>query len=228
MKMNGAFFFFLFHEYSPHSLIVDTQPRCSIQSEHIARAHSVLYHYDDSKKMRTQSRIATTLEQRQNQYQKRTVKVVKVAAKQWKPPLRRHHHRRAAASSSREEEEKKEEDKKSDGGGKRLLVLTFDLDDTIWPTAPVVTRANEQYIRWLQTRVEHFPETNVVNALMKGIREEREEMFRKRGEEHVVRFFSTRRSEQRTRFDHRLITNTNNVFSFLLCDDRRYRTRPSE
>jgi len=225
MKMNGAFFFFLFHEYSPHSLIVDTQPRCSIQSEHIARAHSVLYHYDDSKKMRTQSRIAT-LEQRQNQYQKRTA-VVKVAAKR-KPPLRRHHHRRAAASSSREEEEKKEEDKKSDGGGKRLLVLTFDLDDTIWPTAPVVTRANEQYIRWLQTRVEHFPETNVVNALMKGIREEREEMFRKRGEEHVVRFFSTRRSEQRTRFDHRLITNTNNVFSFLLCDDRRYRTRPSE
>tara|TARA_B100000085_G_scaffold9699_1_gene8485 strand:+ start:278 stop:847 length:570 start_codon:yes stop_codon:yes gene_type:complete len=185
----------------------------------------------------TQSRIiiatTTTLEQqRQNQYQKRTVKVVKVAAKQWKPPLlrRHHHHRRAAASSSsREEEEKKEEDKKSDhGGGKRLLVLTFDLDDTIWPTAPVVTRANEQYIRWLQTRVEHFPETNVVNALMKGIREEREEMFRKRGEEHVVRFFSTRRSEQRTRFDHRLITNTNNVFSFLLCDDRRYRTRPSE
>ena len=156
----------------------------------------------------TQSRIiiatTTTLEQqqRQNQYQKRTVKVVKVAAKQWKPPLLRrhhHHHRRAAASSSsREEEEKKEEDKKSDhGGGKRLLVLTFDLDDTIWPTAPVVTRANEQYIRWLQTRVEHFPETNVVNALMKGIREEREEMFRKRGEEHVVRFFSfTRRSEQ--------------------------------
>ena len=225
MKMNGAFFFFLFHEYSPHSLIVDTQPRCSIKSEHIARAHSVLYHYDDSKKMRTQSRIAT-LEKRQNQYQKRTA-VVKVAAKR-KPPLRRHHHRRAAASSSREEEEKKEEDKKSDGGGKRLLVLTFDLDDTIWPTAPVVTRANEQYIRWLQTRVEHFPETNVVNALMKGIREEREEMFRKRGEEHVVRFFSTRRSEQRTRFDHRLITNTNNVFSFLLCDDRRYRTRPSE
>ena len=179
--------------------------------------------------MRTQSRIATTLEQRQNQYQKRTA-VVKVAAKR-KPPLRRHHHhhrRAAASSSSREEEEKKEEDKKSDGGGKRLLVLTFDLDDTIWPTAPVVTRANEQYIRWLQTRVEHFPETNVVNALMKGIREEREEMFRKRGEEHVVRFFSTRRSEQRTRFDHRLITNTNNVFSFLLCDDRRYRTRPSE
>ena len=179
----------------------------------------------------TQSRIiiaTTTLEeQRQNQYQKRTAKVVKVAAKR-KPPLRRHHHhRRAAASSSREEEEKKEEDKKSDGS-KRLLVLTFDLDDTIWPTTPVVTRANEQYIRWLQTRVEHFPETNVVNALMKGIREEREEMFRKRGEEHVVRFFSTRRSEQRTRFDHRLITNTNNVFSFLLCDDRRYRTRPSE
>lgn len=143
--------------------------------------------------MRTQSRIAT-LEQRQNQYQKRTA-VVKVAA-QRKPPLRRHH-RRAAASSSREEkkEEKEEEDKKS-GGGKRLLVLTFDLDDTIWPTAPVVTRANEQYIRWLQTRVEHFPETNVVNALMKGIREEREEMFRERGEEHVVRFFSTRSEQQ--------------------------------
>ena len=130
----------------------------------------------------------------------------------------------AASTSRGGEEEEKEEDKS--GGG--LLVLTFDLDDTIWPTAPVVTAANETYIQWLQTRVEHFPETNVVNELMKGIREEREEMFRKRGEGHVVRFFSTRRSEQRTRFDHRLITTTNNVFSFLLCDDRRYRTRPSE
>ena len=89
-----------------------------------------------------------------------------------------------AASTSRGGEEEKEEDKS--GGG--LLVLTFDLDDTIWPTAPVVTAANETYIQWLQTRVEHFPETNVMNELMKGIREEREEMFRKRGEEHVVRF----------------------------------------
>ena len=163
----------------------------------------------------TQSRgIATTLEQR-HQYQRTAV--IKVAQRKTtslttktghflgKPPLRRHHRRRRASSSSssskrEEEEEKKEDDdKKSDGGGskRRLLVLTFDLDDTMWPTAPVVTRANEQYIRWLQTRVEHFPETNVVNALMKGIREEREEMFRKRGEEHVVRFFSfTRRSEQ--------------------------------
>ncbi len=90
----------------------------------------------------------------------------------------------AASTSRGGEEEEKEEDKS--GGG--LLVLTFDLDDTIWPTAPVVTAANETYIQWLQTRVEHFPETNVVNELMKGIREEREEMFRKRGEEHVVRF----------------------------------------
>ena len=39
-----------------------------------------------------------------------------------------------------------------------------------------------------EMRVENFPETNVMNELMKGIREEREEMFRKRGEEHVVRF----------------------------------------
>ena len=90
----------------------------------------------------------------------------------------------ALASTSRGGGEEKEEDKS--GGG--LLVLTFDLDDTIWPTAPVVTAANETYIQWLQTRVEHFPETNVMNELMKGIREEREEMFRKRGEEHVVRF----------------------------------------
>ena len=78
-----------------------------------------------------------------------------------------------------------------------LLVLTFDLDDTIWPTAPVVTAANETYIQWLQTRVENFPETNVMNELMKGIREEREEMFRKRGEEHVVRFIINARSTVR-------------------------------
>lgn len=69
-----------------------------------------------------------------------------------------------------------------------LHVLTFDLDDTVWPTLPVVTAANESYIKWLQTRVENFPETRVMNELMKGIREEREEMFRMRGEEHVVRF----------------------------------------
>jgi putative hydrolase of the HAD superfamily len=69
-----------------------------------------------------------------------------------------------------------------------LLVLTFDLDDTIWPTTPVVTAANESYIEWLQSRVERFPETKVMNQLMKGIREEREELFRKRGEEHVVSF----------------------------------------
>jgi hypothetical protein len=69
-----------------------------------------------------------------------------------------------------------------------LHVLTFDLDDTVWPTLPVVTAANESYIKWLQTRVENFPETRVMNELMKGIREEREEMFRMREEEHVVRF----------------------------------------
>jgi hypothetical protein len=69
-----------------------------------------------------------------------------------------------------------------------LLVLTFDLDDTIWPTTPVVTAANESYIEWLQSRVESFPETKVMNQLMKGIREEREELFRERGEEHVVSF----------------------------------------
>ena len=69
-----------------------------------------------------------------------------------------------------------------------LHVLTFDLDDTVWPTMPVVTAANESYIKWLQTRVQNFPETRVMNELMKGIREEREEMFRMRGEEHVVRF----------------------------------------
>tara|TARA_B100001173_G_C15983915_1_gene545837 strand:+ start:264 stop:728 length:465 start_codon:yes stop_codon:yes gene_type:complete len=71
---------------------------------------------------------------------------------------------------------------------RELHVLTFDLDDTVWPTLPVVTAANESYIKWLQTRVENFPETRVMNELMKGIREEREEMFRMRGEEHVVRF----------------------------------------
>lgn len=74
------------------------------------------------------------------------------------------------------------------GQQNQLHVLTFDLDDTVWPTMPVVTAANESYIQWLQTRVENFPETKVMNELMKGIREEREEMFRMRGEEHVVRF----------------------------------------
>ena len=150
------------------------------------------------------AKVAFVLERRHQQHQQQHAKVVVAAAKRkttTTTPLghfftgRGPHARRLcdndiaatrvnAASTSRGGEEEKEEDKS--GGG--LLVLTFDLDDTIWPTAPVVTAANETYIQWLQTRVEHFPETNVMNELMKGIREEREEMFRKRGEEHVVRF----------------------------------------
>ena len=148
-------------------------------------------------------RVAFVLERHHQQHQQRHAKVVVAAAKRKTTTTtpghfftgRGPHARRlcdddastrvnAASTSRGGEEEEKEEDK--NGGG--LLVLTFDLDDTIWPTAPVVTAANETYIQWLQTRVEHFPETNVMNELMKGIREEREEMFRKRGEEHVVRF----------------------------------------
>ena len=143
-------------------------------------------------------RVAFVLERHHQQHQQRHAKVVVAAAKRKKTTTtpghfftgRGPHARRlcdddastrvnAASTSRGGEEEEKEEDKS--GGG--LLVLTFDLDDTIWPTAPVVTAANETYIQWLQTRVEHFPETNVMNELMKGIREEREEMFRKRGEE---------------------------------------------
>src|ERR1700759_5494060 len=36
------------------------------------------------------------------------------------------------------------------------LVLSFDLDDTLWPVVPVITAAEEALLRWLR---EHYPRT---------------------------------------------------------------------
>ena len=59
--------------------------------------------------------------------------------------------------------------------GKTLEVLTFDLDDTLWPTTPVVNAANEALIEWCSARLGgRFPRTPQVHAKMKRIREQRE------------------------------------------------------
>ena len=61
----------------------------------------------------------------------------------------------------------------------RLKVITFDLDDTIWPTTAVVTRANQAYIDWLLTRVQNFPidDHQKMNKMMKRVKEERIEHY---------------------------------------------------
>jgi len=57
----------------------------------------------------------------------------------------------------------------------RLEVITFDLDDTLWPTTPVVNAANEALIEWCSARLGgRFPRTARVHATMKRIREQRE------------------------------------------------------
>ena len=58
---------------------------------------------------------------------------------------------------------------------KTLEVITFDLDDTLWPTTPVVNAANEALIEWCASRLgARFPRTPTVHATMKRIREQRE------------------------------------------------------
>ena len=66
---------------------------------------------------------------------------------------------------------------------KRLEVITFDLDDTLWPTTPVVNAANEALIDWCTERLgQKFPKTPVVHAAMKLVREERDAQARARGD----------------------------------------------
>ena len=46
-------------------------------------------------------------------------------------------------------------------------VITFDLDDTLWPTTPVVMAANQAFVDFCQERIPGFPDCAGVNEYMK-------------------------------------------------------------
>lgn len=48
-----------------------------------------------------------------------------------------------------------------------MEVITFDLDDTLWPTSPVVGAANQAFVDFCQERIPGFPDCNGINEYMK-------------------------------------------------------------
>ena len=46
-------------------------------------------------------------------------------------------------------------------------VITFDLDDTLWPTTPVVMAANKAFVDFCQERIPGFPDCAGINEYMK-------------------------------------------------------------
>ncbi|ACO66860.1 predicted protein [Micromonas commoda] len=77
--------------------------------------------------------------------------------------------------------------------GSEVEVITFDLDDTLWPTTPVVMAANQAFVDFCQERIPGFPDCAGVNEYMKAIRKEREERSVKLGERHVPLSFAALR-----------------------------------
>ena len=55
----------------------------------------------------------------------------------------------------------------SAGGASNVEVITFDLDDTLWPTTPVVMAANKAFVDFCQERIPGFPDCAGVNEYMK-------------------------------------------------------------
>jgi len=51
--------------------------------------------------------------------------------------------------------------------GSEVEVITFDLDDTLWPTTPVVMAANQAFVDFCQERIPGFPDCAGVNEYMK-------------------------------------------------------------
>ena len=72
-------------------------------------------------------------------------------------------------------------------------MITFDLDDTLWPTTPVVGAANQAFVDFCQERIPGFPDCAGVNEYMKAIRREREEASEAAGERHSPLSFAALR-----------------------------------
>jgi len=65
---------------------------------------------------------------------------------------------------------------------KIVEVITFDLDDTLWPTREVVNEANDAFREFCARRLgDDFPSSTEIAEGMKGVREEREREARERG-----------------------------------------------
>ena len=60
------------------------------------------------------------------------------------------------------------------------LVLSFDLDDTLWPVIPVITAAEEAMLQWLRER---YPRTVSGHSIesMRGLRAAVAERFPQHG-----------------------------------------------
>ena len=52
-------------------------------------------------------------------------------------------------------------------GPSNVEVITFDLDDTLWPTTPVVMAANKAFVDFCQERIPGFPDCAGINEYMK-------------------------------------------------------------
>ena len=53
------------------------------------------------------------------------------------------------------------------GAPSNVEVITFDLDDTLWPTTPVVMAANKAFVDFCQERIPGFPDCAGINEYMK-------------------------------------------------------------
>lgn len=76
----------------------------------------------------------------------------------------------------------------------RLRLVTFDLDDTLWPQDPVVARANDAMTAELRRRGVDAG-TEEVAAEMRAIRRERSELAKARGEQPFRISYSDLRTE---------------------------------
>ena len=79
------------------------------------------------------------------------------------------------------------------GSGRPIEVITFDLDDTLWPTTPVVMAANEAFVEFCQARIPGFPDCAGVNEYMKAVRLERIEAAERANERHFPLSFASLR-----------------------------------
>ena len=79
------------------------------------------------------------------------------------------------------------------GSGRPIEIITFDLDDTLWPTTPVVMAANEAFVEFCQARIPGFPDCAGVNEYMKAVRLERIEAAERANERHFPLSFASLR-----------------------------------
>ena len=81
--------------------------------------------------------------------------------------------RRAVARSSSRRASARVAASATSSSSSGVEVITFDLDDTLWPTTPVVAHANQAFVDFCSERIPGFPDTAGVNEYMKARRRAR-------------------------------------------------------